>query len=235
MLTIENVTLAYGANPVVRDVTFSVTEGQVFVIIGPNGAGKSSILRAVSGLLVPSKGDIRFRGRSLCGMRPAQIVRMGVSLVPEGRRLFPEMSVLDNLLVGASVHIRERDRVHALLQRTYELFPILCERRKQPAGTLSGGEQQQLAIARGLMSDPTLLLMDEPTLGLAPVVINVVRETFEGLREIGLTIVLAEQNADFALRVGDAGVVISSGELSMKGDIHALRQEEGIHRAYLGV
>ena len=158
----------------------------------------------------------------------------GIAHVPEGRRIFPEMSVLDNLLVGATVHIRERAKTRELMERNFSLFPVLKERGRQAGGTLSGGEQQQLTIARGLMAQPRLLMVDEPTLGLAPGIIHTLVETFRTLRSLGLTIVVAEQNADFALRVADSGVVISGGEVSFSGTVDALRDTERLRRAYLG-
>jgi len=234
MMEVHGLTLAYGVNRVVRDVSFSVQQGEVFAILGANGSGKTSILRAVSGLMAPLSGDIRFDGQSVIGQTPDAIVRRGISQVPEGRRVFPEMSVLDNLLVGATVHINDRNRVRRLLERNFELFPILRERVQQAAGTFSGGEQQQLTIARGLMADPRLLLVDEPTLGLAPAVIQSVVEVVRRMSALGLTIVVAEQNADFALKVAKGGIVLSSGEIRFEGDVETLRRTEEVRRAYLG-
>ena len=154
MLEIEDLTLAYGVNRVVRNARFKVAEGAIYALLGPNGAGKTSILRAVSGLMTPVSGDIRFEGESLLKRRPDRVVLDGIAHVPEGRRIFPEMSVLDNLLVGATVHIREKAKTRELLERNFSLFPILKERARQAGGTLSGGEQQQLTIARGLMASP---------------------------------------------------------------------------------
>jgi branched-chain amino acid transport system ATP-binding protein len=233
-LEVRNLTLAYGVNGVVRDVSFSVKEGEVYALLGANGAGKTSILRAVSGLMPVTDGDILYEERSLVGRRPHAIVIDGIAHVPEGRQIFPEMSVLDNLLVGATVHIGNRSRTRSLLDSCFELFPVLRERAKQAGGTLSGGEQQQLTIARGLMADPRLLIVDEPTLGLAPTIITMVTETFRKLLDLGLTIVVAEQNADFALQMAHNGVVISSGEVSFHGNVEALRNGDELRRAYLG-
>ncbi len=233
-LEIRNLTLAYGVNRVVRDVSFAAEEGGAFAILGPNGAGKTSILRAVSGLMRPTSGDIVLRGSSISGRRPHTIVGNGVSHVPEGRRIFPEMSVLDNLLVGATVVISERKRVRELLERNFELFPILKERAKQLGGSLSGGQQQQLTIARGLMADPKILIVDEPTLGLAPAIILTMEEMFRRLLDLGLTIVIAEQNAEFALKIAKSGVVISNGQVRFQGDVTTLRQGDALRRAYLG-
>jgi branched-chain amino acid transport system ATP-binding protein len=233
-LEIKNLSLAYGVNRVVRDVSFAVEAGIAFAILGPNGAGKTSILRAVSGLMPAVSGDIRSNGDSLIGLRPFLIVTKGVSHVPEGRKIFPEMSVLDNLLVGATVHIRNRKRLRELLDRNFQLFPVLRERAHQPGGSLSGGEQQQLTVARGLMADPKVLIVDEPTLGLAPAIILTMAEMFTRLRDLGLTIVIAEQNADFALKVASSGVVISNGQIKFAGDLATLRQGDTLKRAYLG-
>ena len=234
MLEIDDLTLAYGVNRVVRGVSLNVAQGEVCALLGPNGAGKTSILRAISGLMRPLSGRIDFEGKSLLRRAPDRIVLDGIAHVPEGRRIFPEMSVLDNLLVGATVHIRERAKTRELMERNYSLFPVLKERARQAGGTLSGGEQQQLTIARGLMAQPRLLMVDEPTLGLAPAIINTLVETFRTLRSLGLTIVVAEQNAEFALRVADSGVVMSGGEVSFSGTVEALRDTERLRRAYLG-
>jgi len=234
VLDVRNLVLAYGVNRVVRNVSFSVAQGEVFALLGPNGAGKTSILRAVSGLVPAVSGDILFLDKSLLGRRPHSIVLDGIAHVPEGRQIFPEMSVHDNLLVGATVHIRNRARVRELEARCLELFPIIRERASQAGGTLSGGEQQQLTIARGLMADPKLLIVDEPTLGLAPAIINVVAESFRKLRALGLTIIVAEQNADFALKVADHGVVLASGEISFVGTVKALSDRDMLRKAYMG-
>ena len=234
MLEIDDLTLAYGVNRVVRGVSMSVGEGEVCALLGPNGAGKTSILRAISGLMQPVSGQITFEGTSLLRRAPDRIVLDGIAHVPEGRRIFPEMSVLDNLLVGATVHIRERQKTRELIERNYAMFPILEERARQAGGTLSGGEQQQLTIARGLMAQPRLLMVDEPTLGLAPAIINTLVDTFRALKALGLTIIVAEQNADFALRVADNGVVLSGGEVSFRGTVDALGDSERLRRAYLG-
>jgi branched-chain amino acid transport system ATP-binding protein len=234
LLEVRNLSLAYGVNRVVRDISFAVEPGTLYALLGANGAGKTSTLRAISGLLGLDGGDILFAGESLRRDRPHKVVRRGISHVPEGRKIFAEMSVLDNLLVGATVLIRNRSRVAELLERNFALFPILRERAAQPGGALSGGQQQQLTIARGLMSDPKLLIVDEPTLGLAPTIINAVADTFRKLLGLGLTILVAEQNAEFALRIADRGIVLSSGKVSFLGDVKSLRAGDGIRRAYLG-
>jgi branched-chain amino acid transport system ATP-binding protein len=234
MLEVNNLTLAYGVNRVVRDVSFSIEEREAFAILGPNGAGKTSILRAASGLIPVAAGEILFEGRSLIGQPPHAIVLRGLSHVPEGRQIFPEMTILENLLVGATVHIRDHNLTRQLLERNFELFPVLRERSKQLGGSLSGGEQQQLTIARGLMANPRLLIVDEPTLGLAPAIIHALVDTFLKLVSLGLTVVIAEQNADFALSVADRGIVLSSGEVRLQSDVAALRQAGELRKAYLG-
>jgi branched-chain amino acid transport system ATP-binding protein len=234
LLDIRNLSLAYGVNRVVRDVSFSVEEGAAYAILGANGAGKTSILRAVSGLMPVVDGDIVFQGESLVSQSPHIIVFRGLSHVPEGRRIFPEMSVLENLMVGATVRMGDRKRVGELLDRSFELFPVLKEKAKQAGGSLSGGQQQQLTVARGLMADPKLLIVDEPTLGLAPVIIKTMAGMFEKLLRLGLTLVIAEQNANFALTVATRGVVISHGQISFQGGVDVLRDGAALRRAYLG-
>ena len=234
MLDITDLTLSYGVNRVVRNASLTVQDGQIFAILGPNGAGKTSILRAISGLMPALTGDISFLNFSIIGLSPDAIVRKGISQVPEGRRIFPDMSVLDNLLIGATVHIHDSNKVSDLLERCFELFPFLRPRTNQSGGTLSGGEQQQLALARGLMANPRLLLVDEPTLGLAPIVIQSVANTFSQMAEMGLTIIVSEQNADFVLKIADKGAVISGGEIKFCGDIEELRNSSEVRRAYLG-
>jgi branched-chain amino acid transport system ATP-binding protein len=234
LLEIRNLTLSYGVNRVVRNASFTIHDGTAYAILGPNGAGKTSILRAISGLMPVASGDILHRGDSIVGLPPHAIVLRGISHVPEGRKIFPEMSVLDNLLVGGHIHGGDTKLTRSLLDRNFALFPNLRQRARSSGGALSGGQQQQLTIARGLMANPTLLIVDEPTLGLAPAVIKTVAETFNALLKLGLTIVVAEQNADFALRVATRGVVISGGEVSYEGEVSALRSSEQIRRAYLG-
>lgn len=233
-LEVRNLSLAYGVNRVVRDVSFAIEERETFAILGPNGAGKTSILRAASGLMPVVAGEIRFDGRSLVGQPPHAIVASGLAHVPEGRKIFPEMTVLENLLVGATVHIRDRKLTRDLLERNFELFPMLRERSKELGGSLSGGQQQQLTIARGLMANPKLLIVDEPTLGLAPAIIQALADTFRELVGLGLTVAIAEQNADFALSIANRGIVLASGEVRLRSDVAALRSTAALRRAYLG-
>lgn len=232
LLQVDDVTLSYGGAPVVRNCSIEVGEGEAYALIGTNGSGKSSLLRAVSGLLRPLSGRILIDGDDVTHESPGKIVRRGIAHVPEGRHVLPEMSVLDNLLVGASPVWRKRARVQELLERGFESFPILKDRTQQMAGTLSGGEQQQLVLARGLMSDPRLLIVDEPSLGLAPVVVRVVAERLTALKETGLTLLVIEQNAEFALSLCERGAVMSNGELVAEGSSSELG--ETVRQAYLG-
>lgn len=234
LLEIDRLTIAYGMSRVVRGASFSVAEGEAYAILGANGAGKTSILRAISGLVRVVDGDIRYDGRSILNVPAHAVASLGIAHVPEGRKIFAEMTVLENLLVGATVHIRNRKRTARMIERNFDLFPVLSEKSDHPGGSLSGGQQQQLTIARGLMSDPRLLIVDEPTLGLAPAVIQMMGESFRRLLGLGLTIVIAEQNADFALSLANRGVVLSGGEVSFEGGVDALRNRDVIHKAYLG-
>jgi len=217
----------------VKGVSISVEEGRIATLVGANGAGKSTILRTISGLIQPSGGAIRFRGQSLAGMKAHKIVRAGISHVPEGRIVFANLTVLDNLEMGAYLR-RDRAGIAADLKKIFQLFPRLEERRRQAAGTLSGGEQQMLAIGRALMARPALLLMDEPSLGLAPIL---VREIFSVIREIraqGTTIVLVEQNARMALATADFGYVLETGSVRMSDRAQALLESPFVQAAYLG-
>ena len=216
-----------------KGVSISVEEGRIATLVGANGAGKSTILRTISGLIQPSGGEIRFRGQSLAGMKAHRIVRAGISHVPEGRIVFANLTVLDNLEMGAYLR-RDRAGIAADLKKIFQLFPRLEERRRQAAGTLSGGEQQMLAIGRALMARPSLLLMDEPSLGLAPIL---VREIFSVIREIraqGTTIVLVEQNARMALATADFGYVLETGSVRMSDRAQALLESPFVQAAYLG-
>jgi branched-chain amino acid transport system ATP-binding protein len=232
LLDIEQLMVSYGPIVAVRDVSIAVDEGEIVTLLGANGAGKSSILNAVVGLVTPASGAIRFAGAELTRLPPERIVRHGVAFVPEGRRVFPRMSVADNLRVGAasrgSIDI-DPDRRHVL-----ELFPQLRSRLKQPAGTLSGGEQQMLAVGRALMSRPRLILMDEPSLGLAPMVVDEIFELIGQLREEGITILVVEQNVHRALEVADRAYVLRNGEIEQEGPA-ALLRTESVERSYLAM
>jgi branched-chain amino acid transport system ATP-binding protein len=233
LLEVEDLHVHYGAIHALKGVSLAAEEGGIVTLVGANGAGKSTTLRAVSGLIKPSAGSIRFRGKSLVGVKPHEIVREGVSHVPEGRIVFANLTVLDNLEMGAYLR-KGRAAYSEDLKKVFRLFPRLDERRRQSAGTLSGGEQQMLAIGRALMAKPTLLLMDEPSLGLAPIL---VREIFSVIREIrsqGTTIVLVEQNARMALATADRGYVLETGSVRMSDRAQALLESPFVQAAYLG-
>jgi branched-chain amino acid transport system ATP-binding protein len=233
LLELEATHVHYGAIHALKGISITVEEGQIVTLVGANGAGKSTTLRAISGLLKPSHGAIRYRGNSIAGRPPHEIVKLGISHVPEGRIVFANLSVADNLDLGAYLR-RDRAGIAEDLKRVFRLFPRLEERRRQPSGTLSGGEQQMLAIGRALMARPKLLLMDEPSLGLAPLL---VREIFAVIREIrgqGTTIVLVEQNARMALAVADRGYVLETGQVCLADRADALLANPSVQAAYLG-
>ncbi len=232
-LELQDLHVHYGGIHALKGVSISVEEGRIATLVGANGAGKSTTLRAISGLIQPSRGDIRFRGKSLVGMKAHKIVAAGISHVPEGRIVFANLTVLDNLEMGAYLR-RDRAGITADLRKVFQLFPRLEERRRQAAGTLSGGEQQMLAIGRALMARPALLLMDEPSLALAPIL---VREIFSVIREIrsqGTTIVLVEQNARMALATADFGYVLETGLVRMSDRAQVLLESPFVQAAYLG-
>ncbi|MFP4477321.1 MAG: ABC transporter ATP-binding protein [Desulfatibacillaceae bacterium] len=235
LLQIQNLKCYYGKIRALNNVTLSVDRGELVALIGANGSGKSTLLQAVCGLLPDWEGEILHEGRSLSGTSPARVVGQGISMVPEGRLIFPPLSVLDNLKLGAYLRYRKRDPgVEGDLERVLEMFPVLAERRKQTAGTLSGGEQQMLAIGRALMSGPRLLLLDEPSMGLAPIVVQRILDTLARLREQGLTMLIVEQNAQAALEIADRGYVLETGRVVLSGDASELLEDQEVKRAYLG-
>ncbi len=233
MLEFSRVSAGYGDLTVVHDVSFHVEQGEVVSLVGSNGAGKSTILRTVAGLLHPKSGEIRLRGEALHRVLPYDIIRRGVAMVPEGRQLFGRLSVIDNLILGAYT-LPDRD-VQEALASVLELFPILGERRNQRAETLSGGEQQQLAIGRGLMSRPSLLLLDEPSLGIMPRLLAEIFDTVHRIREKGVTVLLVEQNVFEALEISDRGYVLQSGRIVLEGKGTDLLGSDLVRKAYLGV
>jgi len=235
MLSIEGLKVAYGHVEALRGIDLEARQGEITAIIGSNGAGKTSTLMAISGLAPISAGDIRFEGQSIARRRPHDITRLGITHILEGRQLFADQTVADNLLLGGYTRLpRRRARVAELLEREMTRFPILRERRAQLAGTLSGGEQQMLAIARGLMSEPRLILMDEPSMGLAPLVVKGIVSTIRALREEGATIVLVEQMAAVALRLADRAYVLENGQIKLSGTGAELAHTPEVRRAYLG-
>lgn len=236
MLRIQNLKCSYGSITAVHGVSLSVKEGELISIIGANGAGKSSLLLAISGLLKKWSGEILFRDTSLTGMSPPAIVRSGISMVPEGRQIFAPLSVMDNLKMGAYTMYRKKmqTEVKKDLVMVMDMFPILQQRAEQLAGTLSGGEQQMLAIGRALMARPRLLILDEPSMGLAPKIVELIFNTIETLRNQGVTILLVEQNARAALKIADRGYVLETGRMVLQGSADELLVDDDVKRAYLG-
>jgi branched-chain amino acid transport system ATP-binding protein len=230
---IRGITVYYNKSLAIKDVSVSVPEGGVVTIIGANGAGKSTALKALAGLVAVRSGDILFGGESINGLQTAERVKKGIVLVPEGRQLFPYLSVVTNLKLGATLR-KDKKASSQSLDYVYELFPRLKERRKQNAGTLSGGEQQMLAIGRGLMADPRLLCLDEPSVGLAPIVVELVGEVIRKINKEGISVLLVEQNAHLALGVCQTGYVLEVGKVVMNGDAEAIRCSDIVRRAYLG-
>ena len=234
MLEVNNIDVFYGNLQALWDVSFNVEKGEKVVIVGSNGAGKTTTLRTISGLLKPRKGKIVFLGKRIDKMSIHKIVEMGIAHVPEGRRLFPYMTVLENLKMGAYVK-RAWEKMDDTLEWIYQLFPRLKERKEQLAGTLSGGERQMLAIARGLMSRPKLLMLDEPSLGLAPKLVLRVFEMVNKINEEGVTILLVEQNVRRALEMADRGYVLETGRIILEGSAGELMENEYVKKAYLGI
>jgi branched-chain amino acid transport system ATP-binding protein len=232
LLEVEDLHTYYGNIEALKGVSLHVNEGEVVTLIGSNGAGKTTTLRSISGLTPPRSGTIRFRGRDI-SVTPAQdIVRLGISHAPEGRRCFPRLTALENLELGA--FLRRDAGVADDLERVFKLFPRLEERRKQKAGTMSGGEQQMLAIGRALMASPDLLLLDEPSMGLAPILVERIYETIAEISRQGTTILLVEQNANFALEVSQRGYVLETGKIVISDRAEALRENGDVRKAYLG-
>ena len=233
MLEVKNIEVAYGKIIAVKDVSITVDQGEIVTLIGSNGAGKSTTLRTISGLIKPKSGEIIFNGKRIDGMPGHEIVGMGICHSPEGRRIFPRMTVKENLELGAFLR-NNKSEVAADMERVLDLFPRLKERIKQTAGTMSGGEQQMLAVSRALMGDPKLLLLDEPSMGLAPVLVELIFDTIVKIRQQGITIMLIEQNATAALEVADRAYVLESGKIKMSGSAKELRADDKVTKAYLG-
>ena len=231
-LNVENIHVYYGAIHAIRGVTFTVNEGEVVTLIGANGAGKSTILKTVSGLLRPKSGTISFDGTDITQIPPHKLVPMGLAHVPEGRRIFQQMTVEENLEMGAFT--QPKGGIAMDLEKVFALFPRLKERRRQIAGTLSGGEQQMLAMGRALMSHPKLLMLDEPSMGLAPILVEQIFDIIRSLHRTGTTILLVEQNAQMALSVADRAYVLETGEITLTGTGDELIHSDAIRKAYLG-
>lgn len=231
ILEIKNLSVNFGGIKAVNDISMAVEEGKIVTLIGANGAGKSTILRSISGIVKPQTGEILLNGQNILGMSPDAIVSRGITLVPEGRRVFPNLTVQENLKIGAYLR---KDKLDADLEYVYSLFPRLKERHWQLAGTLSGGEQQMLAVGRALMSKPKLVMMDEPSLGLAPLVVKSIFEIIETINGEGITVLLIEQNANMALRIADTAYVLETGAITMAGTGAELLANDTIKEAYLG-
>ncbi|MEA3573955.1 ABC transporter ATP-binding protein [Peribacillus frigoritolerans] len=233
MLKIEDINVYYGNIQALKEVSMEINEGEIVTLIGANGAGKSTLLKTISGLLKPKQGKVLFEDDSIGGKPAQSIVKMGISHVPEGRRVFANMTVAENLELGAYLR-KDKEGIHKDLEKVYELFPRLLERIKQQAGTLSGGEQQMLAMGRALMAKPRLLLLDEPSMGLAPLLVKQIFNIIQEISESGTTILLVEQNANLALSIADRAYVVETGRIVLSGNAEELTSSEEIKMAYLG-
>lgn len=234
LLMVEDLHVHYGSIHAVKGISLQVKKGQIVTLIGANGAGKSTTLKAIMNLVRKSAGKVLFDGTDVSRLPTHEIVKMGIALVPEGRRIFPNLTVHENLMMAAYSRT-DRDQIKRDLEFVFHLFPRLEERLKQPGGTLSGGEQQMLALARGLMSRPKLLMLDEPSLGLAPLLVREVFQVIQRIREEGVTVLLIEQNALGALKIADYGYVIETGRIVLEGDGSTLLNNDGVKKAYLGI
>lgn len=230
----DKVTAGYGVIPVIREIQIAIGNEETVALVGGNGAGKSTLLKVISGLIKPRGGQVFFEDIDLTALPPHRIVDLGVIQVPEGRRIFPRMNVRENLLLGGR-NIRARQKVESLMEKVHTLFPILKSKEKQEAGTLSGGEQQMLAIGRGLMAMPKLILLDEPSLGLSPLLVRAIFETLVRLKKQGLTILLVEQNVTLSLKVADKGYVLENGKIALSGSGKSLLENGQIKAAYWGI
>ena len=233
MLKIDNIDVYYGAIHALKGISLEVNEGEIVTLIGANGAGKSTTLRTISGLLKPKAGSITFLGQNIAGVRAHEIVKKGISQVPEGRRVFAEMTVMENLDLGAFVR-KDKAGIQQDLKHVFEFFPRLEERKNQSAGTLSGGEQQMLAMGRALMSRPKLLLLDEPSMGLAPLLIKEIFNIIVDINKSGTTVLLVEQNANMALSIANRAYVLETGRITLSGKAQDLAASEDVRKAYLG-
>jgi branched-chain amino acid transport system ATP-binding protein len=233
LLEIKDLRVSYGKKEVIKGVSMPVAPGTIVTLIGSNGAGKSTVLKTISGLKEPTSGEVLFEGQRIHGRPPHEIIRLGIAQVPEGRHLFPRMTVLENLELGAFLQGKGRETKKAL-EQVYSHFPVLKERAKLPAGSLSGGQQQMLAVGRALMSKPKLLLLDEPSLGLAPMMVAEIGHIITEIRGRGITIILVEQNAFMALKIANQGYVLETGSIVLADDGEALLYNEHVRKAYLG-
>jgi branched-chain amino acid transport system ATP-binding protein len=233
LLKVSHIDVFHGSFQALWDVSLTIKRGEIVAIIGANGSGKSTLLDTISGLVHPTKGSIEFEGKDISAREPFRIVDLGISQVPEGRMVFPDLTVLENLIIG-SYNRKARSKREQNLQRAYQLFPVLEERKSQLAKTLSGGEQQMLAIGRGLMSDPKLILLDEMSLGLAPMLVNELYRILREIRDQGITILFVEQNVRRSLTEADRAYIMEAGRVVLSGDVATLREEERVKKAYFG-
>ena len=235
MLKAEDISASYGRVKVLKDINMSVESGEIVSLVGANGAGKSTLLKVISGIVPAGSGKFLFEGRDITNKKPDFIVKAGLSHVPEGRQIFADLTVRQNLILGSYVHNLPKQEMAKLFDSVFELFPILKSRLMQKAGTMSGGEQQMLAIGRGLMSQPKLLLLDEPSLGLAPLVVETILKVIQNLRSTGISILLVEQNVNAALRISDRAYVIETGAIVAEGKARELMENDEIKKSYLGM
>jgi len=234
MLEVENISAAYGLVQILWDVSFKINEKEIVSVIGPNGAGKTTLVKTIMGLLPAKTGTIRFKGENIEKLRPYEIVKKGVTLIPEGREIFPKMTVEENILLGAYT-IKDKNAVKESKEKNYQIFPVLKKKEKALAQTLSGGEQQMLVICRSLMSNPELLILDEPSLGLAPIIVGKVLDTLRKINEEGVTVLLVEQNIRDSLNIADRGYVLEEGKIIIEGKGRELLSNEHIKEVYLGI
>jgi len=235
ILSVNNLSAGYGRVHVLKDISIEVNEGEIVCLVGANGAGKSTLLKAISGIIPIMQGRVTFRNLDITNSRPNHIVKEGISHVPEGRQIFGSLTVRQNLLLGTYIRKMKKEEISRLFNFIYSLFPILEKRLYQKAGTMSGGEQQMLAIARGLMSQPKLLLLDEPSLGLAPLVVETILNVIQHLKSTGISILLVEQNVNAALEIADRAYIIETGRIITTGNSKELRENDEIKRCYLGM
>jgi branched-chain amino acid transport system ATP-binding protein len=233
LLKVSHIDVFHGSFQALWDVSLEIKPGEIVAIIGANGSGKSTLLDTISGLVHPAKGSIEFEGKDISALEPFRVVNLGISQVPEGRMVFPDLTVLENLIIG-SYNRKARSKREQNLQRAYQLFPVLKDRKNQLAKTLSGGEQQMLALGRGLMSDPKLILLDEMSLGLAPILINELYRILREIRDSGITILFVEQNVRRSLTEADRAYIMEVGRVVLSGDVAKLREEERVKKAYFG-
>ena len=234
MLKVNNIHVSYGKVEIIKQVSFEVNQGEVVVIIGANGAGKTTIMKTVTGLLKPTQGEITFEGQTISRTPAEKIVKLGLAMCPEGRQVFPQHTVYENLVLGGYLIRKDKPMFQKNIEQMYNLFPILKERSKQVAGTLSGGEQQMLAIARAMMSNPKLLLLDEPSAGLAPIYVKSIFEMIQKLSEQGTTILLVEQMANMALKIADRAYVLETGRIALGGTAAEIMNDPKVVESYLG-